>query len=583
MLRTSKKLFREILIVLITVIACVTVGTLLFSSRTQYHIDEVWSYMLSNKTDGPFLYSHSLVGQERMDPNNKDTPVSELESVVAYFDHWHTASEYRDSVTVQKGEQFKYDTVIWNQECDIHPPLYYFILHTICSLFPDEFSWWFAYSINVVAYAIALIFIYLIARRLGTGLWGSLFAVVMYALSSVGLCTLGFLRMYMLVTMFAIICVYNVIRLFQTCKLYYLVFVCVFSVLAFLTQYVAYMYLCVLTVVFFIYSVLNKRVKLGLFLCVVELLSVGIAIAVFPRTLYHIFDSVYSDIALNGSNILFASVTRAFSLIVTDLPVPCVCFGVLWLVHICRYLCNKVKIKKRCISRNITDVVKIKRYIRLYKFLYWRRTWNYCKSDMIVALLIVSLVSSVIIKNRTPWYGIFTIRYLFISVVLLPVCLANMAHLVFGRMKRQARNLFMISGVSGILMTSLLLFSPLTLKFYYNIRGGNIDLSSYFDGNTVVVYNNNFHGQILAPYLTNVDKVYAAKEWNDCISVINEQKGLVYLLIDWDSGEGSSLVAGFDARDQSVFDGLSGIVELVADPYIESGETTRWYLYRVVN
>ncbi len=56
---------------------------------------------------------------------------------------------YNNYFAVKKNERFDYRKVWKNQKNDVHPPIYYILLHTICSFFPGKFSWWYAGSINI--------------------------------------------------------------------------------------------------------------------------------------------------------------------------------------------------------------------------------------------------------------------------------------------------------------------------------------------------------------------------------------------------------------------------------------------------
>ena len=79
------------------------------------------SYGLSNSTDGAVL-------------------------LIALVDR----DELMKYVTVAENERFDYATVYYNQTQDVHPPLYYFFLHTVCSLFPRSFTKWTGIGLNFV-------------------------------------------------------------------------------------------------------------------------------------------------------------------------------------------------------------------------------------------------------------------------------------------------------------------------------------------------------------------------------------------------------------------------------------------------
>ena len=127
-----------------------TVGV--FNSKKTFHTDEMWSYGLANSDGRPFLFMQPRIA------------LSHHQGQRMYnFDEWVDGSYYKDYLVVKENERFRYDTVIYNQTLDMHPPLYYSILHTICSFFPEQFSWYFGLSINLVSLCITQIFLYLLA------------------------------------------------------------------------------------------------------------------------------------------------------------------------------------------------------------------------------------------------------------------------------------------------------------------------------------------------------------------------------------------------------------------------------------
>lgn len=113
------------------------------SLKANYYIDEIYSYGLANSTgDGIDI---------------------EIEYDRTYLPG---ASVYTDYMTVQRGERFHYANVWKNQENDVHPPLYYAVLHTICSFFPDRFSRWFPGMINMASALLVLFVLRKILRIL---------------------------------------------------------------------------------------------------------------------------------------------------------------------------------------------------------------------------------------------------------------------------------------------------------------------------------------------------------------------------------------------------------------------------------
>ena len=72
-----------------------------------FHYDEYYSYYSSNVTYG-------------LAPTNRE---------------WKNVDEIRSEFMVREGEGFRYGLVKTMQSFDVHPPLYYFILKFVVSLF----------------------------------------------------------------------------------------------------------------------------------------------------------------------------------------------------------------------------------------------------------------------------------------------------------------------------------------------------------------------------------------------------------------------------------------------------------------
>ena len=89
------------------------ITTLYFGfQKSGFHEDEYYTYYSSNRSLG--LYQ----------PDRE----------------WQDRQTILDEFSVKKGEGFSYGLVKLVQSWDVHPPLYYWIFHTICSLTPGLFS-----------------------------------------------------------------------------------------------------------------------------------------------------------------------------------------------------------------------------------------------------------------------------------------------------------------------------------------------------------------------------------------------------------------------------------------------------------
>ena len=240
------------------------------------HSDEVWSYGLANSTDGPYIYEDEKTGEVK----NCNT--------------WIDGSALHDYITVQKGERFAYGNVYYNLSEDMHPPLYFWILHTICSFFPDQYSLWFGYAINMVSFIVMMIFLYK-TMLLVTHKTGIAIATVAYFEMTVGVLNMmTFVRMYAMGMAIAAILVYYHARLYyreqdRTNPRVY-VALALWTLVGAMTHHFFLVWAFALAVVFCVYYLVHKNWK-QLFAYGGSMLAGALlSFAAFPAVFEHIFN-----------------------------------------------------------------------------------------------------------------------------------------------------------------------------------------------------------------------------------------------------------------------------------------------------
>lgn len=150
--------------------------------KSGYFVDEIWSYGLSNS------YYHAQIWEDgALDDTKVDTQM------------------FEDYLVVNDGEEFSYGSVIYNQTHDSHPPLFYIVLHTISSFFPGEFSKWFGIIPNIFYFLIAQVFLYKIGKLFTRNKFFPLMALLLLGFNIAAVNMVTYIRMYMLMTMFALI------------------------------------------------------------------------------------------------------------------------------------------------------------------------------------------------------------------------------------------------------------------------------------------------------------------------------------------------------------------------------------------
>lgn len=149
------------------------------TQKSGYFVDELWSYGLANSYYKPYVYVGS--------------PVE---------DGWVSGEYFGNYLTVDAEHRFDYGSVFYNQEMDTHPPLFYLILHTICSLFPGTFSKWYGLLPNLVCFLAVSVLVYLWAGKLFRKSRGfPLACMIFWSFSIAAMSCVVFLRMYMLLTL----------------------------------------------------------------------------------------------------------------------------------------------------------------------------------------------------------------------------------------------------------------------------------------------------------------------------------------------------------------------------------------------
>lgn len=150
-------------------------------AKQGYFVDELWSYGLANSYYRPHVYSDEA-----------------LEGT------WVSGDYFRDYLEVLPNQRFKYGSVIFNQKNDAHPPLFYMVLHTISSLFPNTFSKWYGILPNIFYFLISMLLLFRFSKRLLKNEWLALSVIVAYGFSAGAISNVIYIRMYMLLTLWIV-------------------------------------------------------------------------------------------------------------------------------------------------------------------------------------------------------------------------------------------------------------------------------------------------------------------------------------------------------------------------------------------
>ena len=179
--------FFVLLILQLMVLVCFSID------KADFHIDEYYTYILSNSSHSDGLANSADINGQWVDGREA----------------------FGQFVSVQPGERFAYRQTYLNNTTDAHPPLHYFLLHTVCSFFPDVFSKWFGLSINILFFILTEMLLFKLSCELFRGVIWKLLPVAIYGFSPVALDVALFIRMYMMLTFFTVALYYIHFRMYR--------------------------------------------------------------------------------------------------------------------------------------------------------------------------------------------------------------------------------------------------------------------------------------------------------------------------------------------------------------------------------
>lgn len=280
--------------VLVVLLQLVRITYVFAVEREGFHSDETWSYGFANSYYEPYLYAH-VVDAERKTPN-----------VDRNLMEWVSGDVFREYLTVSNDERFSYGSVYFNLIGDLGLPLHEMLLHTICSFFPDSFSWWYGYAINIVFFLLCQLVLFLWIKRFSGSRLMALMVTIYYGFTTGALNCYLYLRSYAMLTVFAIALVYMLFSMYQ--KEFAgikkeLIITFIITLLGGFTHYYFYSFAFFLTAFTCVYLLVRKKYKSMFLYGLTMLLGVAVDLAAFP----YIFSRIQS-----GPNLYSGAIRRPF-------------------------------------------------------------------------------------------------------------------------------------------------------------------------------------------------------------------------------------------------------------------------------
>ena len=220
----------------VVIVLSLTISTLFMLSKQGFHEDEILTYNLANSS-------------KQLNVNGG----------------WNNPEDFNEYLTVSPDGRFDYGLVYENQIIDAsHPPFYYALVHTVCSFFPQTFSKYLAFSINMLAMTGILIILFKIAKIISKNNLYSLIAVATFALSIACFTMTIYLRMYSTLTFFVLSMIYMNLKIYEqknTAKAKDFIILGVITLFGTLTQYYFILFEALTALIMLVFKIKEKCFK----------------------------------------------------------------------------------------------------------------------------------------------------------------------------------------------------------------------------------------------------------------------------------------------------------------------------------
>jgi len=207
---------------------------------------------------------------------------------------WIAGNELKDSVTVQRGERFSYGRVYSDSGKSLNPPLYYLLLHTVCSFFPEKFSLWYGLAIGLLCLIGTQIFLFLTVQKITASETAAFSACLLYGGGKGALCTFTFISPFCTAAMFGMMFTYTSACCFEDVKnsgkmvKKHIVSTAVAACALFLSQYEGILYAAPFAAAFAAYLLCKRKGKAALVYTAGAVAGFAAALALDPSAVRQI-------------------------------------------------------------------------------------------------------------------------------------------------------------------------------------------------------------------------------------------------------------------------------------------------------
>lgn len=481
----KKRLFYPFILAIVIALCLSRIIYIFVNEKEGYHSDEPWSYGFANSLYYPYLYSD-------------EADILLTNGYIQNYNEWLKGSLFYDYLIVNTGDEFEFDSVVFNKSGDMSPPFFEIILHAVCSFFPETFSWWYAFSINIILFVLVEILLYSVCLNAQGSKLLAVIVALFYGLSLGAISTFIYLRMYALLTMFTLLTVllFQKVYSYKEIKWYLHVGLILAAMLGAYTHYYYLLFAFLFTFMFCFFLLIKKQVKKCMLTGISMLLGVIGFIAIYPYALKMIMGSgsmydagvefPFSWLMTFCINLLLTNtigikwiVDKAFMLYVLFV----LFFVILSLLALSFLLRNEVWFKE----------FKDKRRESVKKFFSEKDNnyKRYCEEwNPILVSLLITVVVSVFVVAKTSYVeamGLATDRYMFNIFPVFIFVVFVYAYRLIDKTKKY-KTAF---AIAGILLLALLAFRQnrevKNITYLFNKGENKIELHDYLTDKDIIV------------------------------------------------------------------------------------------------
>lgn len=162
--------------------------------KEDFFMDETFSYTLMNMKEGAGM----------------------IQTAPEFNNIWISGDKIKNMLVVGKDEVLRYDIVYYNQTQDVHPPLYYFLLHTASALSFGNFTKWTGIILNIIIFVGICAVLYIIGKKIFKSTIWAFVLVAIYGVSTGAIFSTLFIRMYELLILFVLLYLNKIIDILKT-------------------------------------------------------------------------------------------------------------------------------------------------------------------------------------------------------------------------------------------------------------------------------------------------------------------------------------------------------------------------------